>query len=577
MIVEEEDKITKEKTDEFAKDLHLSLLREGKPIYLNAWGMSMYPFIKSSDRIKVEPADEKDIKIGDIIAVNRKSKEGGWFFVHRVVKIEGHGRNRIYFTKGDFNKEGLDKPVTIDLIAGKITEIKRRALVINLKLPAWEFLNNAIAKFSLKNQKIVHILSRALNLIIERELFLYKVKNRLRKGSPILYNTEELLLICARKNLDERLKEKAIDLIKEGVQWERFTQSAMKNGSTILVYEALKGITPYVHIPQYAFDKLKFAYLFVVSKITSQHKDMMELLRLFAENDIPIIPLKGTLLSKRLYGDIAMRGLNVDFDFLIEEKNKERAEILLEEAGYSLNPDVEIKKWQWQHIFSRPKATMIDLHWDITMMCRNKERLDGLWKGTQLAEEEGIRYYEFKEEELLLYLSVHLVNSSSFNQLRYVSDINELLNRYRIALVWSSIIEKARRWKVSNSLYTALNLSKSLFNSDVPLEALQALRPNFLKLILIETFANRKVILRGGVRRRLMNTFLSYIFFELIETRSFSEYLAIVKRVLLPPREVLPDYKNGDSKHSFARYTVRFFKGFVKVLRKIFFVGRRHS
>ena len=354
-----------------------------------------------------------------------------------------------------------------------------------------------------------------------------------------LKNTEELLLICARKDLNERLKKKAVDLIKEGLQWEGFCESIMRSGATILAYNVLKAIAPYVRIPQFVFDRLKPGYIFIVSKSTCQHRELIELLKLFAQKDIPVLPLKGTLLSKRLYDDIAARGLSVDFDFLIKEKNKERIAALLKDIGYSFNPDSEVKSRQWQYLFSKPKAAMIDLHWDITMMGRSYERIEGLWRGTRLVEEDGMYYCEFKEEELLLYLSVHLVSSSCFRQLRYVCDINELLPKYKDILDWNSLLEKAKIWNVPSSLYTSLALSRNLFGTEIPPEVLDKLRPNLLKFIFIKIFVNKKVILRNCLRRRFINGFLSYIFFELIEAQSVKEYSAIFKKVFFPSKEVM--------------------------------------
>ncbi len=251
--------------------------------------------------------------------------------------------------------------------------------------------------------------------------------------------------------------------------------------------------------------------------------------------------------------------MGVDFDFLIEEKNKEPARILLQGAGYSFNPDNEIRQWQWQYVFWKPKTVMIDLHWDIMMMGRSYERIEGLWQGTRLVEEDGIPYYEFKEEELLLYLSVHLVNSSVFKRLVYMCDINELLHRYKRRLDWNDVMEKAKGWRLSNSLYLALTVSKTLFNSNVPREVLQRLKPGFSKLILAKIFVNKKVILRNGIRRRLIDSFLSYIFFELIEAHSVKEYLSIFKRVFFPPKEVMR--KRG--------YILRALKGAARLLRRL--------
>lgn len=167
-------------TEEWAntdvKGLFLSLLRDRQPIYVNAWGGSMYPFIKDGDRIKINPINKEEVKIGDIIAVNIKKEEGPWFFAHRLVKITDCNGKRIYFTKGDAQKRGLDEPITVDLIAGKVTQILRKNLNIRLELPLWRRLNTIIAKLSFKYPKILHFFSIFISLIIEWRLFLFKIK-----------------------------------------------------------------------------------------------------------------------------------------------------------------------------------------------------------------------------------------------------------------------------------------------------------------------------------------------------------------------------------------------------------------
>jgi len=573
MIAEEKKPPIKAKINEFSKNLYLSLLCEGKAVYINAWGMSMYPFIKNGDRIKIAPMDKREVKIGDIIAVDMKKKEGPWFFVHRVVKIaKRDDEERVYFTKGDAQKKSLDDPVTIELIAGKVTQIQRRGLEINLEITLWRHLNNIIAKLSFRYPEILCFLSRYISLIIEWRLFLYKVRNRLKKGTPLFYNTEELLLICARKDLNQELKNKACELIKQGLNWEQFCASAIRSQVTILVYNALNSIASYTLIPKFVFNLLKSDYLLIVSRAVSQHEELVGLLKFFAQKKIAVLPLKGTLLAKRLYGDIASRGLSMDFDLLIREENKDRTKNILEEMGYQLNEGDDVKKWQWQYNFSKQKAMPIDLHWDITYwditpLGRSQERIEGPWQGTRLVEVDNINYYEFKQEKLLLYLSCHLVNSSCFRELRYICDINELLCRYKDALDWNDIIEKARRWQLSNSLYAAIKLSKDFFGSDVSNEVLRELKPSFLKIILLKIFANKKVVLRNGLRRRLIDTYLCYIFFALIEARGFREYLSIAKRVLFPPEEVLLNTKKEEAKPLYLRYIIRLIKGIIKLLR----------
>jgi hypothetical protein len=268
------------------------------------------------------------------------------------------------------------------------------------------------------------------------------------------------------------------------------------------------------------------------------------------------------VLAKRLYGDIAARGLSVDFDFLIRENDKEKAIALLKEAGYTFDPDNEIKEWQWQYTFHKPGTVMIDLHWDITMGCRSQKRIDGFWNGAESVDEKGLNYYQFKEEELLLHLCTHLVYSDCCRNLRYLSDINQLLYNNHLMMNWDSIIKKAKEWRLSSSLYVALSMCRKLFNSPISDEILDKIKPPLAKRAFVGIFANKKFILQDCKRKKVMDSCLSYVFFELVEAKTFFEYFSIIfRRILFPPRDVLLSNKNYSSKPVFVGYTLRFFRG----------------
>jgi len=347
--------------------------------------------------------------------------------------------------------------------------------------------------------------------------------------------------------------------MKKGINWELFSELVMRNQVAILVYDALKELEPYASIPKPVYDRLKLAYLHTLSRTTSSHKELMDILKLFDKEKIPVFPLKGTLLAKRFYGDISARGINADLDLLIKEEDKDAAKHILEKTGYQCGKADDVLAWQWEYNFTKHEATAIDLHWDITMMCRSKDRIEGLWKGSRCVEEDDTKYYELKEEELLLFLCAHFANSGGYKQLRYVCDINELLSKYKDRLDWDSLIKKAKSWKLSNSLFFALKLSKNLLNSEVPFEVLSRIKPGCFKRVFIKVFANRKVVFRNGLRRRLVDALLSYIFFELIEAQSPKEYLSIFKRVFFPPKAAIAN-KN---------YIQRSLGGLAKILKII--------
>ncbi|MCX5667358.1 MAG: nucleotidyltransferase family protein, partial [Candidatus Omnitrophica bacterium] len=201
-----------------------------------------------------------------------------------------------------------------------------------------------------------------------------------------------------------------------------------------------------------------------------------------------------------------------------------------------------------------------DLHWDITMMVRSRGRIEGLWRSAAPVDSGGVRYHYFKPEELLLYLSAHLVNSGAFRQLRHIRDIERLIERYGNEIDWNSVVGKAREWRLSGSLYAALVLIRQSSGFAEKWEnVLRELKISLPKRLFIRFFADKKVVTGDGFRRRFLDAFLSYTFFEIVEAASLKDYLDIFKRVFFPPRETI-----GGS-----GYCLRIVKGAVKLAGRI--------
>jgi len=541
MIVETKDYLVKEKKNIVAKDLNLSLLKEGKPIYLHTRGNSMYPFIKDADTVKIEPIRKGEIKIGDAVAVDTGNGKEAWFFIHRVVKILNNNGMKAYFTKGDAHKKGLEGPFSTNVIAGRVTHIERSGIAINLQMPVWSLLNRIIAKISLAAPGVLHSLSGYISLIIEWRLFLFKLRKRFMKKAVLLSNTEELVLICTRNRLSQGLKEKAVALIKDGIYWEDFIDLALKKGVVVLVYNNLKAISGYTYIPGHVLNRLSSIYLSVLPIVTLQRKQLIDILALFANNGIVALPLKGTFLAQRIYADIAARGPSADLDLLIKWKDRENAHKILSGRGYKFSEIREIEEWLWQEECSNPGSHIIDIIYDIWLRGYNRKAITGMWNGTsRTVSQEGASYYEFNDEELLIYLATNLVTSDNgYKCLKYICDINNFLNLYSHSLSWTGVIDKAKKWELNASLYTALTLVKDLFSNQVPAPVIDSVKPSFFKRLLINTFFNRRVMLGTNFRRKLMDGLLEDIFFELIEAKSLKQYYAVFLRVFFPPKPIL--------------------------------------
>jgi hypothetical protein len=328
-------------------------------------------------------------------------------------------------------------------------------------------------------------------------------------------------------------------LAKEAKNEKEFLYLIFTKGIACLTYQYLKNHPTLFFAKEDKLQTLKIFFLSTLAKNSYYQEELKEVLSALAENNIAVIPLKGIILSQRLYGNITCRDESVDFDLLIKEEDKEKAKGILEDLGYSFRKMDEIGPWQWFYIFYKPKGKMIELHWDITMMCRSQERIKGLWQGTELNSWEGIKYYDFKPEELLLYLCAHLVNSDSFRTLRAICDISAVLEKHKEEIDWQDLVKKAEKWRLCASLYAGLKLSRDLFKVGFPYEIPDKLKISLPKRLFILFFPHKRVVLKGGRRRKIIDKFLSYILLELFEADTLKEYLNVFKRVFFPPKEAL--------------------------------------
>jgi len=389
----------------------------------------------------------------------------------------------------------------------------------------------------------------------------------LRQGI-LKHRTEKLLFRSIAPGAASR-EEELLKLLREGIDFGYLVKIADEKGVSPLVYSALiplrksPGFSPGMNgylskgggslgpaayggetegAPQFyspssdaekkSLRDLSVSYLSASAANSHYKEELIKILAAFKRKDIDVIPLKGLALSKRLYGDIESRGLSVDTDLLVKEGDKASARGILEEAGYSFTPVDELEERKWHHTFHKAGERMVELHWDITMMARSAERIEGLWRGTEYMVWDGIRYLDFKPEELLLYLSAHLTNSDSFRKLKYICDIDRLLEKYGEQMDWGGLTEKALQWRLSGSLYAALKLTREFFGCEFPKEVMIGLKISRPRRLAIDAFANKRVYMSRCLRRAFLDFFFSYQFFKAIEAVSFKDHLALIKENL---------------------------------------------
>ena len=183
------------------------------------------------------------------------------------------------------------------------------------------------------------------------------------------------------------------------------------------------------HLPE------KFGQLFQVG-------EFIKLSDAFREATIPFIPLKGPILSHRLYNDACFR-YYTDLDFLIPLNSIKEAIRILETSGYkaySLDWPTNLKKERTfikrknQIVYVHPeKQLTIEIHWKLLPFeITNSNTLSEVLKsnGYQIRFQER-NFQGFNNELELLYLIIHGGLHAWF-RLKWLIDVKDFIEKIPI-------------------------------------------------------------------------------------------------------------------------------------------------
>ena len=172
----------------------------------------------------------------------------------------------------------------------------------------------------------------------------------------------------------------------------------------------------------------------------AQVKEFLAVAKEFSALGIRFIPLKGPLLSYRIYNDATYRQYN-DLDFLIEIFSVENAIEVLKKRGYvptvyDLPTEDCKRKLLYRHmneilLYNPDTEIGIDLHWELFTGGRfvNKQLLQQIIDKNQVRIVfQGQQFNAFSVELELLYLIIH-GGLHTWRRLKWLVDIKSFLQR----------------------------------------------------------------------------------------------------------------------------------------------------
>ena len=282
----------------------------------------------------------------------------------------------------------------------------------------------------------------------------------------------ELLLCCARREMDSPARERLLRLLQQPLDWPSLLKRAGHHGVIPLLSHNLKSAFPGL-IPAAVLEQFENYALAIAGRNLFMTHELVKILDLFQAHGIPAIPFKGPSLALYAYGKLSYRSF-VDLDILVERKDFSRAKGILLDLGYrgdfSLAPPQEERFLRTHHEYPMVRKdgkVQVELQWGVTP--RDFSFLfpmEPLWGRLREMDFEGRKILAFAPADLLLALCLHGAEHC-WERLIWVCDLAEMMRTNR-GMDWEGLIGGTNRLGCSRILLLGLFLARELLEANLP-------------------------------------------------------------------------------------------------------------
>jgi hypothetical protein len=254
------------------------------------------------------------------------------------------------------------------------------------------------------------------------------------------------------------------------VEWDLFLELAFHHRLYPLLYLKLMEIES-GWIPSKVLQTLSHSYKKNTFKMLHLSGEMEMLIKLFVENEIRSLVLKGPVLAKDLYGDLSRRTCG-DLDILIPINDLSKAEELLVGLGYEKDEYIKtlLNDWKWRHhhftYYHPNKGTKIEIHWRLNPSPSEEPNFNELWERKRQSTITSYPIYILSEEDLFYFLVTHGARHG-WSRLRWLVDIHQILQKQLNWIAVQKIFKKYQCGKIGGQ---SLILSTQLLHTNLPKE-----------------------------------------------------------------------------------------------------------
>jgi putative nucleotidyltransferase-like protein len=282
----------------------------------------------------------------------------------------------------------------------------------------------------------------------------------------------ELLVHCARLELDAVRADRIKFLASSDLNWERLMSLAQRNAIWPFLFFHLNRIAP-DKVPQKFLAELRNRFQSNGALNVILTAEMIRLLDLFERNKIPAIPYKGPAIGVGVYRNLSLRQF-ADLDILVPEDQVWKATELLKSEGYAAHfviPETKKSNFlrlSYVRLFKRETdETTVELHWRLAPRFFGVDfDTSKLWQTARTIPMQRSNVRFPLTEDFVLMLCIHGAKDI-WEKLEWVCGLAELI-RTDPDIDWKTLIESAKQARCFKILSLGLTLARDLLEAPVP-------------------------------------------------------------------------------------------------------------
>ena len=283
---------------------------------------------------------------------------------------------------------------------------------------------------------------------------------------------KQLLICCARVNVNRDFADKIRELISSPLDWKYLLSEAANNSLIPLLHIHLNAIVAN-KVPIVQMDHLKDAAFRNTARCLLLTAELIKIMDAFGSHGIAAVPYKGPVLAEQAYGDLALRQFE-DVDIILRQIDLSQANQEMLGLGYRpkfpwiLAVDNGASFVPGDYIYIHDgRQTMVELHTERSMRhFPVPPDLKDLRRNLVPVSLSGHEIETFCAEDALPILCVH--GSKHFwEKLSWIVDISEMI-RSHPDLDWNKAYRRSESLHAQRMLNVGLALAADLLGATLP-------------------------------------------------------------------------------------------------------------